>query len=35
MEWKYKPAELELFHVHTKRCKHAEDIADEEYVKKQ
>ena len=24
----------ELFHVHTYRCKHAEDIRDEAYVKK-
>ena len=28
------PNENELFHVHTFRCKHAEEIADEEYIKK-
>ena len=32
--WKYKPIEKEIFHVHTRRCKHAEEIPDEEYIKK-
>lgn len=32
--FKYKPIEGEIFHVHTYRCGHAEDIQDEEYVKK-
>lgn len=30
----YKQIEKELFHVHTRRCKHAENINDEEFVKK-
>ena len=29
----YKPAEKEIFHVHTYRCKHASDEDDEAYVK--
>ena len=32
--WKYKPVNNEIFHVHTRRCKHAEDVEDEVYVKK-
>ena len=32
--WKYRPIKKEIFHVHTKRCKHAEDVEDEAYVKK-
>lgn len=32
--WKYKPTSKEIFHVHTRRCKHAENIDDETYVKK-
>ena len=32
--WKYKPMQREIFHVHTRRCKHAEDISDEAYVMK-
>lgn len=30
----YKSIDKELFHVHTRRCGHAENIDDEEYVKK-
>ena len=29
----YKPAEKEVFHVHTYRCKHASNEDDEAYVK--
>ena len=29
----YKPAEKEVFHVHTYRCKHASDEDDEAYVR--
>lgn len=32
--WKYRPVRRELFHVHTRRCKHAEEIDDEVYVKR-
>ena len=32
--WKYKSIDHEIFHVHTRRCKHAEDIVDEAYVMK-
>lgn len=32
--WKYRPVDHEIFHVHTRRCKHAEDIADEAYVRR-
>lgn len=32
--WKYKPIDHEIFHVHTNRCKHAEDISDEAYIQK-
>ena len=28
----YKPGEKEIFHVHTYRCAHAEQVLDEEYV---
>lgn len=32
--WKYKPVRKEIFHVHTRRCRHAEDIDDERYIQK-
>lgn len=28
------PKDTDLFHVHTFRCKHAEETGDEEYIKK-
>lgn len=31
---RYTPLEKEIFHVHTKRCKHASDETDSEYVEK-
>jgi len=33
MEMSYIPKEKELFHIHTFRCGHAENVSDEEYVK--
>lgn len=32
--WKYELIEKELFHIHTRRCGHAEDIDDEVIVQK-
>ena len=34
MKIKYKPEENEIFHIHTFRCKHAEQVRDEAYVTK-
>lgn len=34
MKKMYKPEENEIFHIHTFRCKHAEQVCDEAYVTK-